>query len=178
MVKTSYLFLASLLALTACQTPPPRPWLRYELDGGTEWSQLGAGKFGGKIHGANVSVDLYDPDTRILVVVENQSEQTIKFRVGPEAGASKDAIGELLLRQVKDPAVGGPPMQPYVAMQSVMIDSGWRATFYLDRPLGRDLQLGQYFVLGAEVENLAGQQVRRVLPLVAKVGGTVPVKPR
>ena len=178
MVKISYLCLASLLALAACNTPPPRAWLRYQLDGATEWSQLGAGKLGGAIHGANISVDLYNPDTRVLVVVENNSEQSIKFRVGPEAGAPKDAIGEVLLRQINGPVVGGPDMQPYVSMQSLVIDGGWRATFYLDRPLGRDPQLGQYFVLSTEVENLAGNTVRRVAPLVAKMGGTVPVKPK
>jgi hypothetical protein len=178
MVKNSYLCLLSLMALAACQTPPPRAWLRYELDGSTQWSPLGAGKLGGTIQGVNVTIDLFDPDTRILVVVENRGEQSAKFRIGPEAGAPKDAIGEVLLRQIDGPAVGGPPMQPYVAMQPLMIDSGWRATFYLDRPLGNDLQLGQYFVLGTELQGVAGEPVRRFLPLVAKMGGTVPVKPK
>ena len=178
MVKNSCLCLASLATLVACHTPPPRPWLRYELDGGTKWSPLGAGKFGGTIHGANISIDVYNPDTRILVVVENPSEQPIQFRVGPEAGASKDSMGEVLLRQIDGPAAGGPDMQPYVSMQPLTIDSGWRATFYLDRPLGRDVKLGQYFVLGVECQSVAGERVRRVLPLMGKMGGTVPVKPR
>ena len=178
MVKNSYMSVASLLLFAACHTPPPRAWLRYELDGRTEWAHMGAGKLGGTIHGASVSVDLYNPDTRVLLVVENPSEQSIKFRVGPEAGAPKDAIGEVLLRQIDGPAVGGPDMQPYVSMQSLVIDSGWRATIYIDRPLGRDPQLGQYFVLSTEVQDLAGETVRRVMPLVAKMGGTVPVKPK
>lgn len=178
MVQNSYLCLASLLTLAACQTPPPRPWLRYELAGGTEWSPLGAGKFGGAVHGASVSIDVFDPDTRILVLVENTGDQSIKFRVGPEAGASKDAMGEVLLRQINGPAEGGPAMQPYVSMQALTIDSGWRATFYLDQPLGRDVKLGQYFVLGVDCENAAGDHVRRVLPLMGKMGGTVPVKPK
>lgn len=178
MVQNSCLCLASLLTLAACHTPPPRPWLRYELDGGTEWSPLGAGKFGGTIHGASVSIDVYNPDTRILVLVENTSDQPIKFRVGPEAGASKDAMGEMLLREIDGAAAGGPPMQPYVSMQPLTIDSGWRATFYLDQPLGRDVKLGQYFVLGTECENAAGDRVHRVLPLMGQMGGTIPVKPK
>lgn len=178
MVKNSCLCLVSLLTFAACHTPLPRPWLRYELDGGTEWSPLGAGKFSGTIHGASISIDVYDPDTRILVLVENTGNQSLKFRVGPEAGGSKDAMGEVLLRQINGPADGGPDMQPYVLMQPLTIDSGWRATFYLDRPLGRDVQLGQYFVLGTECESAAGDRVRYVLPLMGKMGGAVPAKPK
>ena len=66
-------------------------------------------------------------------------------------------------------------MRPYVSMQPLSIDAGWRATFYLDRPLGRDVQLGQYFVLGVECESAAGDRVRRVLPLMGRISGTVPV---
>jgi len=175
MVKNSYLCLASLLTLSACHTPPPRPWLRYELDGGTDWSPLGAGKFGGTIHGASVSIDVYSPDTRVLVLVENTSDQAVTFGVGPDAGGSKGKIGEVLLRQIDSPAEGGPDMRSYVSMQPLSIDAGWRATFYLDRPLGRDVQLGQYFVLGVECESAAGDRVRRVLPLMGRISGTVPV---
>ena len=178
MVKNSCLYLASLLTFAACHTPPPRPWLRYELSGGTEWSPLGPGKFGGTIHGASISIDVYSPDTRVLVLVENTGDQPIKFGVGPEAGGSKDAIGEVLLRQINSPAEGGPDMQPYVSLPSLSIDAGWRATFYLDRPLGRDVKLGQYFVLGAECESATGDRVRRGLPLMGTMSGTVPVNPK
>lgn len=176
MVKNRCLCLLGLVTLAACHTPPPRPWLRYELDGGTDWSQQGAGKFRATMHGVNATVDLYSPDTRILVVVENQTEASIKLALGPESGASKDPIGEVLLREIASPVTGGPAMQSYVSMQPLMVDAGWRATFYIDRPLGRDLQLGQYFVFSTEVKNSAGELVRRVLPLVGKMSGTVPIK--
>lgn len=177
MVKNRCLCFLSLVTLAACHTPPPRPWLRYELDGKTNWSQQGGGKFRAAIHGANASVDLYSPDTRILVVVENKGEEPVNLALGPESGASKDPIGEVLLREIASPATGGPAMRSYVSMQSLMVDAGWRATFYIDRPLGRDLQLGQYFVFSTEGQNSAGEQVRLVLPLVGKMSGTVPVKP-
>ena len=164
------------MTLAACHTPPPRPWLRYELDGGTDWSQQGAGKFQTSIHGANVSIDLYSPETRILVVVENKGEESINLAIGPESGAPKDPIGEVLLRNIASPATGGPAMQSYISMQPLLVDVGWRATFYIDQPLGRPLQLGQYFVFSTEVTNSAGELVRRVLPLVGKMSGTVPVK--
>lgn len=178
MAKFSCLCLLGLVSIAACHTPPPRPWLRYELDGGTKWSPLGAGKFGGSVHGANVSIDLFNPETRVLVTVENPTEQAVKVEIGPEAGASKDAMGEVLLRELDGPVAGGPAMQPYVARQPLTVESGWRATFYLDRPLGRDVKLGQYFVLGTVCENASGERVRRLLPLMGKMGGTVPVKPK
>lgn len=182
MAKNTCLCIVSLAMFAACHTPPPRSWMRYELDGGTEWSQLGAGKFGGSYFGANVSIDLYNPDTRVLVVVENSGPQPVQFAIGPEAGSTNDAIGEVLLRQVAGASDGGPPMRSYVAKQALTIESGWRATFYLDRPLGRDPKLGQYFVLGTEIrgagEDGASESVRRFLPVVAKLGGTIPVKPQ
>lgn len=178
MAKTSCLCIAALAMLAACHTPPPRSWMRYELDGRTDWSQLGAGKFGGSHFGANVSIDLYNPDTRVLVVVENSGEHAVQFAIGPVSGGPKDAIGELLLRQMAGPVAGGPPMRGYVSNQVLVIESGWRATFYLDRPLGRDPQLGQYFVLAAEIRGEEAEQaVRRYLPVVAKLGGTIPVGP-
>ena len=177
MAKICCLYIAGLAMLAACHTPPPRSWMRYELDGRTEWSRLGEGKFGGSYFGANVSIDLYDPDTRVLVVVENPGEHAVQFMIGPEGGTAKAAIGEVLLRQMVGAVDGGPPMQSYVAKQPLTVAGGWRATFYLDRPLGRDPKLGQYFVLGAEIEGAEGEPVRRYLPIVARFGGTVPVKP-
>ncbi len=178
MVKNRCLCFLGLMALSACHTPPPRPWLRYELDGGTDWSQDGAGKFRATIHGADALVDLYSPDTRILVVVENKGEEDLILALGPESGAPKDPIGEVLLREIASPATGGPAMQSYVSMQPLAVDAGWRATYYIDRPLGRDLQLGQYFVFSTEIQNSAGQLVRKVLPLVGKMSGTVPTQPK
>lgn len=177
MAKNRCLCFAAAALLAACHTPPPRSWMRYELDGKTEWSQQGPGKFGGSHFGADVSIDLYNPDTRVHVVVENSGPEAIQFEIGAEAGASKEAIGEVLLRQIDGGVEGGPAMQSYVAKQALAVESGWRATFYLDRPLGRDPKLGQYFVLGAEIQGAEGESVRRYLPVVAKFGGTVPVKP-
>jgi hypothetical protein len=176
MVKFSCLCFASLMALASCHVMPPRPWLRYELDGVTDWSRLDDGLIGGVVLGASVSVDLSNPETRMLVVVENTTDDSLELRIGPDAGASKDAIGEVLLRQLGGPAVGGPQMQAYTSRQPMTIDGGWRATFYLDRPLGREPKLGQYFVLTTRLESQDGEVVRRSLPVVAKLGGIVPAK--
>lgn len=178
MAKNHCLLLAALVMTASCYTPPPRRWMRYEQAGPTEWSALGAGKFGGQVFGADVSIDLYNPDTRVLVTVENKSDATVTFAIGPEGAAPKAAIGEVLLREIDGAASGGPPMQSYAAKQDLAVEAGWRATFFLDRPLGRDPKLGQYFVLGSVVQGGEDERVRRYLPIVAELRGTVPVKPK
>lgn|GEM_PF-3129979 len=159
-----------VLALVACQSSPPRPWLRYELDGPTDWEQLGGGRFGGNLNGAEVVISLNDPDTRVWVAVENRSEDSLSVSVGPDAGGDDAPAGELLVRQIDGPAAGGPAMTSYTAMEPVALDEGWRATFFLDRPLGRHIKLGQYFVLAVEVEDAAGGKQRAHLPVVGKFG--------
>jgi hypothetical protein len=169
---------ALALLLTACHSPPPRPWLRYELDGTSDWSQLGNGKFGGSLNGAEVTIDLYDQRTRVLAVVENRTEASMTVALGPDAGAPDSVVGEVLLRQIDGPAAGGPDMAPYIAMKPVTLDGGWRATFFLDRPLGREIKLGQYFVLATEVVTADGEPRRAQLPIVGKMGGVQRGKPR
>jgi len=169
---------ALALLLAACQSPPPRPWLRYELDGRTDWSQQGNGKFGGNLLGAEVTIDLYDQKTRILAVVENPTDKSMTVAFGPDAGAPDSVIGEVLLRQLDGPAAGGPDMAPYVAMKPLALDGGWKATFFLDRPLGREVKLGQYFVLATEIVDAEGQRGRAQLPIVGKMGGVERGKPR
>ena len=47
------------------------------------------------------------------------------------------------------------------------VESGWRASFYLDSPLGREPSYGQYFVMTVEARLASGDVERRSLPLVA-----------
>jgi len=162
---------ALALLLASCQSPPPRPWLRYELDGPTELRQVRTGCFAGDVGGVEVSLDLHDQRTRLLATVENRGEGAVTVALGPDAGAPDSAIGEVLLRQVDGPASGGPDMRPYAAMAPQALDGGWRATFYLDRPLGRDIKLGQYFVFAVEVTDASGAKARARLPVVGKMGG-------
>ncbi|MCK5942844.1 MAG: hypothetical protein KAI24_12785 [Planctomycetes bacterium] len=180
MVKSFRMVAAAALALllAACHSPPPRPWLRYELDGTTDWGQLGNGRFGGSLLGAEVTIELYDQTTRVLAVVENRGEQSFSVAIGPDAGAPEGVVGEVLMRQIDGPPAGGPGMVPYVAMKPVTVDGGWRATFYLDRPLGREIKLGQYFVLATEVTAADGSRKRALLPIVGKMGGVQRGKPR
>ena len=105
------------------------------------------------------------------VTVENDTEAAVSVSVGPDAGAPDAPIGEVLLRQLKGPAAGGPAMAEYTAMSPLALDSGWRAMFYLDRPVGREIKLGQYFVFAVQVEGSDGARQRVQLPVVGKLGG-------
>jgi len=162
---------ALALLVAACHSPPPRPWLRYELDGQTQLASLGGGRFGGDVQGAEVTVSLYEQRTRVQVLVENRTPDSLTVAVGPDAGVPDGAIGEVLLRQIDGPAAGGPDMASYDAMAPLALDGGWRATFFLDQPLGRDIKLGQYFVFAVEVADAEGQKQRVQLPVVGKMGG-------
>jgi hypothetical protein len=161
--------------VVACGTPPPRPWLRYQQDGPTTWATNADGLYSGRLLGADVTMDLGKKQTRVEIVVQNGSPAPVEFRIGPDGGQPRVAIGEVLLRPLAGPAsTGGPAMQPYNAQQPLVVEPGWRATFYLDSPLGREPVLGQYFVLAVEARNQAGGSDRRTLPLKAVNAGTMP----
>ncbi len=167
------------LMLAACGTPPPRPWLRFQPAGRTNWQMLEAGMLGDRLHGTDVRVNLGKQDTRIEVVAENPTATPVEFRMGPEGASPRVAIGEVLLRPLAAGAPpGGPDMAPYTCMQSVKVAPGWRGTFYLDAPLGRDPKLGQYFVLTVEARDPGGVCERRSLPLEAVNSGTMPADGR
>ena len=167
------------LLLAACNTPPPRPWLRFQPAGPTNWTADESGRLTARLHGAGVSIDLNRRETRIEVLVENSGAAPLEVRMGPEASAPRSAIGEVLLRPLGGPAgARGPDMMPYNGMQVVTVEPGWRGVFYLDAPLGRDPVLGQYFVLSVEVRDVAGLWDRRTLPLVAANTGTMPADGR
>ena len=56
----------------ACNTPPPRPWLRFQPSGPTNWTVDAAGVLQSRLHGTEVSVDLGRTQTRVLVTVTAQ----------------------------------------------------------------------------------------------------------
>jgi hypothetical protein len=166
------------VVMVSCSTPPPRPWLRFQPAGPTNWTTDASGLLVGRLHGADVAIDLNRTQTRVQVSVKNTTAAPIEFRMGPEAGAPRGAIGEVLLRPLSPPAASGPDMMPYNGMQPMVVDGGWSGTFYLDTPLGRDPALGQYFVLTVEARNASGAVERRTLPLVAANAGTMPLDGR
>ncbi|HZN38351.1 MAG TPA: hypothetical protein VFD82_06085 [Planctomycetota bacterium] len=163
----------------ACNTPSPRPWLRFEpVETVKDWTTDAGGTLVGRFHGADVHLDLANPETRVQVTVGNNTAAPIEFRIGPEAG-SPGAIGEVLLRPIDGPpGVTGPPMLPYAGLQPQVVDAGWRGTFYLNEPLGRAVTLGQTFVLTVEARNASGAVQRRSLLLAAKNAGTIPLDKR
>ena len=174
MVKISTLAsLALPLVLLACATPAPRPWLRFQQDGPTNWTATGEGTYAARMHGVDVTLDLNKTQTRVEVKLVNATSESVEFRMG-ESASLRNSIGEVLLRQVDGPPNDGPPVRPYNSMQAIGLDAGWRGTFYLDTPLGREALLGQYFVLTVEARNSKGGVERRTLPLVAANAGTMP----
>jgi hypothetical protein len=175
MNTTCRLFLLLALLLAACGTPPPRAWLRFQQDGRTNWL-LQDGTYVASLHGAELRLDLNRTQTRIEMAVVNSSAAPIEVRVGAEASQREVAVGEVLRRPLS--GVGGPPTEPYNTMQAVVVEPAWRATIYLDAPLGRDPIVGQFFVLTVEVRNTAGDVERRSLPLVATNAGTMPADGR
>ncbi len=166
-----------LVLLTACNTPPPRPWLRYEPAGPHSFANGPNGCWITRLHGVAVSLDLMQVETRAQVTVHNRTAAPIEMRMGPEATSSYAAIGTVLLRQIEGP-VGGPDTVPYNSMQAQVVDAGWRGTFHLDTPLGREPGVGQYFVLTIEGRDAKGQVERISMPLCATNVGTMPNKAR
>jgi len=169
---------ASMIVLAACNTPPPKAWLRYEPSGAHSWRQTPDGQLEIEALGAKVSVDLNRTDTRIELAVRNSTGVDLTFRTGPAASETpSSAIGEIQ-RKPLEPGRGEEVQdyQPYLSMQDVEVRSGWQTTFYLDSPLGRDPVLGQYFVLMLEARDAAGHRERHTLPLVATNSGKSAVR--
>ena len=156
----------------ACAVPP-QPWLRYELVGRTDLQPAGEGAFAGRLHGADFRVDLHRGQTRVQVTVENTATTPVTVALGPDAGQSGKAIGEVLVRELVGGAPG-PDMQPYAAMQPMVVESGHRATFFVDAPLGREPRLGQFLVFVIEARDAAGAVERRTLPIQVVQAGTLP----
>lgn len=171
---TSLVLLFLSIALVSCSTPAPRAWLRYQPAGATTWVTGQNGLLTSTMHGAPVTLDLGRRQTRAEVTVQNTTSQRLEFRMGPEAGHPRQAIGEVLLRPFSGPpGAGGPDMIAYNAMQPVVVEPGWRGTFYLDAPLGREPSIGQYFVLTVEARNPDGVCERHSLPLQATNAGVI-----
>ncbi|MFK7742258.1 MAG: hypothetical protein AB8H80_18235 [Planctomycetota bacterium] len=176
--------LVSLLIFAACNAPPPRNWLCYQLDGVTEWLDLGPSRYGGEVLGADVSIDLRSEEARILVTVDNRSEQTLEVRLGPDAGGSVGPIGDVWLRPLDggghgggggvdggdvEPAAERRELLAYSSHAAVAVAAGRGATFYLDRPLGRDAKLGQYFVFSGRFEVDGEDPITTRLPVTARL---------
>jgi len=172
MLRTSALL--SVLSLAACTLAPPVTLWRFEIAGNTDWTPGGPTGLQAQLHGAALRLDLTSSQTRIEVVAENPTEAVVELRVGPIGAAPRRAIGELLLRPLGVlPGTGGPDMQPYTSQQTVRLEPGWSARFFLDEPLGRPPALGQNVVLSVEAVDPQGQVLRRTLPLRAnRVGVT------
>lgn len=168
-----------LVLLAACNTPPPKAWLRFQPSGQHNWTAGPEGVWVSRLHGADVALDLNRTQTRVQVTVTNTSGAPVDVRMGAEASSPRGAIGEVLQRQIDGPAgVGGPEMQPYTKMQKLVVENGWRAIFYVDWPLSSEPVLGTYFVFTVEGRNQAGNVERRSMPLLATNAGTMPVDRR
>lgn len=161
-------------AVAACNTVPPRTWVRYQPTALTDWAQGNDGLLVASFHGASVSVDLGRPQTPVEVTVSNTTGAPIEFCMGPDAARPNGPIGQVLLRPATLPGVGGPDYLPYGTMQKVVVEPGWTGRFHLDRPLGREPSLMQFFVLRIEGRDPQGRCEQRTLPLQAINAGIVP----
>lgn len=168
MVRWSVL---ALLVVAACSSPPPRPSLRFQPAGPTAMTAGANGLYVTRVHDVDVTVDLGRAQTRIQVTAENRTGKTATLQVGPDAGQPRLPIGELLLRPLASTNPSGPAIVPYLGMTPVDLEDGWRATFYIDEPLGREPALGQYFVLSVEARVGEGPKERRTMPLIAGTSG-------
>jgi hypothetical protein len=169
MVKITWMGGVTVLVLAACNTPPPQPWLRFEPSGQHNWTGGPDGVWVARMHGADFSMDLNRKQTSIQVTVVNRSGQPVEVRMGAEASSPNGAIGGLLLRQLD--AVGGPDTLPYNTMQKAVIENGWRGTFDIDSPLGRDPQPGTFLEFTVEARNQKGDVERRRMPMQATNAG-------
>jgi hypothetical protein len=168
MVRWSVL---ALLVVAACSAPPPRPSLRFQPAGPTAMTAGANGLYVTRVHDVDVTVDLNRAQTRIQVTAENRTGKIVTLQVGPDAGQPRLPIGELLLRPLASTNSSGPAIVPYLGMTPVNLEDGWRATFYIDEPLGREPALGQYFVLSVEARVGEGPKERRTMPLIAGTSG-------
>jgi hypothetical protein len=179
MDRRTALLLVVPFVLAACSSGPPKPWLRFVAEDPKGWQKGADGRLTTQVLGASLQADLHARDPRIELQVDNRSGGDVAIRVGPEATQSPTAsIGDLRRRPL-DQSRGEDVTKdyvPYVAMQSVELRNGWRASFDLESPLGREPSIGQYLVLVIEVHDAKGAVDRRYLPLVAT--NVAPAEPR
>ena len=159
---------SSLPLLVGCAATPARGGLRYSARPGAGWTETGPGRLSTEMLGATVFVDLHARDARLEVAFENPTDRAVEVRLGPEATRKPDAaIGEFQPRRLDRSHVeGATDFLPYLTMQPVQVEPGFRTLFALDSPLGRDPSIGQFLVLVIEVR-AGGRFERRLLPLQA-----------
>ncbi|MBL8753469.1 MAG: hypothetical protein JNK15_09225 [Planctomycetes bacterium] len=168
-----------LLVVAACNTPAPQPWLRYEPAGPHSWAIGASGKLVTRLHGADLTLDLMQVDTRVEITVDNRTAAAVDIRMGPEATTARAAIGAVLVRPLEPtPGQTGQDWLPYTQMQAQIVEAGHRARFHLDAPLGRDPGLGQYFVLTVEGRDAKGKVESISMPLQATNAGIMPAAKR
>ena len=164
---------AVLALLAACAALPPQPWLRYVARDPAGWTAGEHGRLMTTLLGAAIAVDLHERETRVDLIVENSTGGDLVVRLGAETTqAPTAAIGEVQRRRLDQArAEDVPEIVPYVSMQPAEVRTGFRATFALDNPLGREPTIGQYFVLVVEARDSKGGLERRLLPLTATNAG-------
>lgn len=169
--------LLGLSLFAACDgLPPPVSWLRFTPQDMTGWTSDPDGRVVTQCGPAVIRIDFSKRETRIEMEVENRGDKPLRLRAGSQTASPTGAIGEVWRR----PLSGGrgedvPDAVPYLSRQNLDLDNGWRAIFYLDSPLGRDMVLGQQLVFEVEVEQPEAKVVDRAqIPLVATNTGQAP----
>lgn len=158
-----------LLPFAACHSTAPQSWLRFAAVSETGFQKEADGRLHQDLGPIAIYVDLGKQDTRLEVTVENRGKGDTELKAGADGASSTAAIGEVWRRPIG--AGNGedvPEAVPYRANDAVELRPSWRAVFFLDSPLGRDLVLGQQVMFHIQTRDPAtGLHDHITLPLVA-----------
>lgn len=161
--------LPALLLLTACHSTAPRSWLRFAAASEKGFNREPDGRLRQDLGPVAIYVDLGKKDTRLEVTAENRGKSDVEIKAGADGASTTAAIGEVWRRPIgAGNAEDVPEAVPYRANDAVELRPGWRAVFFLDSPLGRDLVLGQQVMFNIQTRDPAtGLHDHITLPLVA-----------
>lgn len=167
-ISRAVLILVAAL-LPACESSAPRSNLRLAPVRETGFNREADGRLHADLGGVALFVDFGKQDTRIELTVENRGPKKVDLRAGADGATTTAAIGEVWCRPIG--ASHGEDVadaQPYRANEPISLQAGWRAVFFLDSPLGRDIMLGTQMQFTVETRDPdSGLHEHATLPLIA-----------
>lgn len=167
-LRATVLVLLPIL-LSACHATRPQSWLRFAPVSDSGFTREPDGRLRQDLGLLAVHIDLGKKDTRIEVTIENRGEGEVQLELGAAGASTTAAIGEVWRRPIgAGNAEDVPEAVPYRANDRIELRPGWRAVFFLDSPLGRELVLGQQVMFTIQTHDAAtGLHDHITLPLVA-----------
>lgn len=168
------LLLCLLASLAGCRYPATRPGLRFEPTDPSGFTAAADGRLRAGCGPTILWLDLSRREATIELTVENPGSQPVEVRVGAVGANSTAAIGEVLVRPLgPGNREGAKSAVPYLAHQAFALPNACSATFYLDKPLGIDVDIGQFMVFRIDVNDpKTGTKDQRSIQLVATNTGS------